>query len=444
MMRIVFFPVILCLLKEPRLSFASDETSPSSIFSTLKGIRNGLRGKIADCDPELDAAPPFIDPCIALPAEDFVWSQVGNDIDGAFEDGHFGASVSLNADATRVAVGENSGFKLFDRFMLVTTGTIDWTIGGNLGSFFEDYVVSLSLSSDGLHLVAGEQETLGKMNVGKVYVFEYVDDTVFWVQSGNTLNGTAGDEFGRSVDISDDGTIIAVGAPSGKYASIYGLNGLTWELKVLQNSGNFGRSVAISSDGKMAAMGLSDPEDGGPGSVYIYEIGNDALIQTITGDMTGDDFGYSLDFANNGTRIVIGAPSGNYVKIFDFDIPSSTFLVSPATLRATEVNSGYGRVVSVSGNGLTVAVGAPDSDVGGENIGKAFTYLVTNCGESKLIGSFSGEETNDNFGYSVDLSDDGSHVALGAINNEGIYTGISGNFNAGHVRIFKRDLVLFL
>lgn len=434
-MRVVSFFSALCVLGNLKKVLAVDAETFSS---ALNKIKNRTWKKLLRCDPQ--AAPPP-DPCIDIPSEEFEWTQVGDDIDGGFEDGHSGISVSINANATRVAIGEYSSLRLYDSILFVDSGATSWTIGGNLGSYFDEYVVSIALSSDGMHMVAGEQETIGKMHVGKVYVFEYVDDTVYWVQSGNSLNGTGDDEFGRSVDISDDGTIIAIGAPNGAYASVYGLVDLTWELKIMESSGNFGRSVAISSDGKMAAMGTPSPEDGGPGSVYIYEIGNDSLIQKIDGDMSGDEFGYSLGFAYNGARIVVGAPSGAYVKIFDFDTSSSQFVASPVILRATAVNSDYGKTVAVSGDGLTVAVGAPDSDEEGENAGKAFTYLVNNCGDSKLIGTFSGEATQDNFGYAVDLNGNGSYVALGAINNEGIFSGVEANNNAGHVRVFKREII---
>ena len=71
---------------------------------------------------------------------------------------------------------------------------------------------SLSLSSDGTILAIGADGNDGNGNqAGHVRVYEW--DGSAWVQRGNDIDGeAAGDNSGNSVSLSSDGTIVAIGA----------------------------------------------------------------------------------------------------------------------------------------------------------------------------------------------------------------------------------------
>ena len=59
----------------------------------------------------------------------------------------------------------------------------------------------------------------------------------------------------------------------------------------------------------------------------------------------------------------------------------------------------------------------------------------SDLGPHTVLGAdIDGEATYDESGYSVSLSSDGSRVAIGAPNNDGIYS--DNNLNIGHVRIY--------
>ena len=91
-----------------------------------------------------------------------------------------------------------------------------------LDTTFKYFGYDVSLSSNGKILAVGAYQAdpprLDGGNAGEVYVYEYrdndgdgVDDT--WVRIGQILEGEdSGDYFGRNVEISRDGTILAVGA----------------------------------------------------------------------------------------------------------------------------------------------------------------------------------------------------------------------------------------
>ena len=96
-----------------------------------------------------------------------------------------------------------------------------------------------------------------------------------------------------------------------------------------------------------------------------------------------------------------------------------------------ETLSGYS--VSISPDGTTVAVGAVFNDDNGSNSGHVRVYENNNGTWTKIGGDIDGEASNDFSGYSVNLSSDGSIVAIGAAYND------DNGSNSGHVRIYKNE-----
>ena len=66
----------------------------------------------------------------------------------------------------------------------------------------------LGLSADGLRVAIGADGSAGA--TGSLRVFDFVGAN--WTQVGETIVGEAGDRIGSSIDISDDGSIVAVSA----------------------------------------------------------------------------------------------------------------------------------------------------------------------------------------------------------------------------------------
>ena len=415
----------------------SQTQQTSSVYHKLKeSVKKTLRG-FSKCNPP-PLQPGFA--CVESITSTYNWTQFGNDIDGVVEDGFLGLSVSMDEGGTRVAMGGKSILMLYDSFVRDFSGTRGWEVSGNLGRFFANYVVSVSLSGDGKHIIAGEQSqmTRSSANIGTVIVFQNNED-LSWTQVGNTLTGQSNDDgFGRSVDISNDGSVIAIGAPYGKYASIYNLEDFTWNLKFKQGSGNFGWSISLASKLNRVAMGAPNEDTSSAGSVYIYNLENNDLIQKIDGSTAGDKFGKSLSMSKNGDRLVVGAPDADYVKIYDMSQEDLTYNELPISLEALS-GIKFGSSVSMSGDGNIVAVGSPGSDDGGNNVGKTFLYFV-GCTSYKEIGSITGEAATDESGYAVAVNGSGNRTALGAFNNEGMFAGVGGAFNAGHVRVFEATI----
>ena len=96
----------------------------------------------------------------------------------------------------------------------------------------------------------------------------------------------------------------------------------------------------------------------------------------ITGETSGERFGYSASISASGDTIVVGAYNaavgGNgyrgYVKVYK--LISGTWTLQGATITGDVINGYFGRSVSISASGDAVVVGAcyADSDTGGAYI----------------------------------------------------------------------------
>ena len=116
-------------------------------------------------------------------------------------------------------------------------------------------------------------------------VYEYSGSS--WSQLGADIDGEAsGDYSGRSVSLSSDGTIVAIGAPyndgngsNSGHVRVYQYSDSSWTQLVLDIDGEAandysGHSVSLSSDGTIVAVGAygNDGNGSDSGHVRVYDI----------------------------------------------------------------------------------------------------------------------------------------------------------------------------
>ena len=334
--------------------------------------------------------------------------QIGNDIDGEAVGDEFGRTVSLSFDGSIIAVGapENDGVNGSNsgHARVYQNTSNNWIqigddIEGEAGS--DSFGFAISLSSDGTILAVGAyRNDSNGTDSGHVRVFQNSGGS--WVQIGADINGEAAfDRFGYSVSLSSDGTILAVGAPFNNGAA--GSN--TGHVRIFEN--NSGTWTQIGSD--------------------------------IDGEAANDQSGFSLDLSSNGTIVAIGAPdndgAGNgagHVRIFQNVLGTWTQIGSDIDSNAGDI--GFGNSVSLSSNGTIVALGSPDADGNGSNTGVTRVYQNISNTWIQIGSDISGEVAQDESGYkdAISLSSNGSIIAIGARFNDGANGAVSGN-----VRIFK-------
>lgn len=269
------------------------------------------------------------------------WIQIGADIDGASAGYRLGRAVSLSSDGNMVAVSApwNSNNGGFSGYVLIYENQ-----GGNwvqIGSAIEgesalDYSgSSLSLSSDGSTVAIGARLNDGNgLNAGHVRVYE--NQAGNWVQVGSDIDGKfPADNFGESVSISSDGSMVAAGAPGNNgYASIYQNQGGNWvqvgtNIEGENSVDNFGQAISISANGNIVAIGGPENEDNGIGSghtrIYKNQGGNWVQVGIdIDGENSSDNSGEAISISADGNVVAIGARDNNdggfgsgHVRVYD-------------------------------------------------------------------------------------------------------------------------------
>eukprot|EP00980_Cylindrotheca_fusiformis_P004246 scaffold918_cov126-Cylindrotheca_fusiformis.AAC.25 len=187
-------------------------------------------------------------------------------------------------------------------------------------------------------------------DVGYVDVFRLNNKTNVWKEIGHIQGLIPGAKFGFSMSISTDGSILAIGSPfydAGRvmvYEYFYGsfqsggqtIEKFEWEQKGMTFTGDnagdqFGYSVALSEDGNSIVIGAPKAYNGvGKMVVFDYALRKwNPYINLPQKDQYGNyqasgNYGASVAMTNFGDSIFIGAPNHkpndelfDYVEFFD-------------------------------------------------------------------------------------------------------------------------------
>lgn len=271
-------------------------------------------------------------------------------------------ATGINGNQADNSTGNSGAVYIFSR-----SGTV-WTqdvyVKASNPDINDQFGISAALSGDGLYAVVGayrEQSSSTGINgnetnnsanaAGAAYVF--VKSGGVWSQQAyvKASNTEAIDQFGRAVDISLDGSTVAVGAAE-EYSSAIGINGdqsdnsapgagaiyvfvrsgTMWSQEVYikasnsQSSDRFGRNMKLSSDGLTIVSGAyledssatgengdeTDNSNSASGATYIFQklLGSWTQRSYIkaTNTDTGDNFGVILAVNSDGSVVVVSAP----------------------------------------------------------------------------------------------------------------------------------------
>tara|TARA_Y100001954_G_scaffold149742_2_gene159219 strand:+ start:2633 stop:8311 length:5679 start_codon:yes stop_codon:yes gene_type:complete len=311
---------------------------------------------------------------------------------------------------------------------------------------------AMKLNADGTIVAIGAWQ--GNNNTGDVTIYKYDNINNIWNKLGDKIVGEAeADKSGYSVALSDDGTIVAIGAydndatdlPTNSqrgHIRVYEWNGNTWNQignDVDGEIGNtrFGWSVSLSANGKILAGGAYLNDGGGKGSgtghVRVYDYVKDRnpewkqLGDDIDGEAVNDYFGDTISLNSDGTIIAIGAPNndGNdttnsqrgHVRVYQYT--NNNWLQMGSDIHGKYLNEYSGKSISLSADGTILVIGAHNYDTPSttNNKGHAYVYKYMKglyASDWVLIGDKYGEEDQDHLGWSVSVSKNGSVFALGA------------------------------
>jgi len=271
-------------------------------------------------------------------------------------------------------------------------------------------------------------------------------------QLGLNIDGnTMGDRLSWSVSLSSDGNRVALGAFTDNddfrgYVRVYENVQGVWTLVGAQIDGEAavdqsGISVAISGDGKRIAIGSTGNDGAGnnSGHVRVFEemSGTWMLVgDNLNGEAAGDSSGRAVSLSASGHRVAIGAigndgagENAGQVRVYE-DI-AGTWVSVGTDIDGEAAGDLSGRALSLSADGLRVAIGARNNDGNGANAGHVRIYEDVNGVWTQLGLDINGESVGDQSGHSVSLNASGNRVAIGAMGND------SNGDNSGHVRVYE-------
>ena len=236
-----------------------------------------------------------------------------------------------------------------------------------------------------------------------------------------------GDSLGFALAISGDGMYMAAGA--GEYAKLYTRSGMDWNM--IQRI-NYARSLDLSHDGSTLAVGS--------GSVYIYDLNNVTGVYDLF-HTTDDVRAHEVSLSGDG--MVVGVTSGSYSGARIYERIGNVF-----QQRGTDIfGYGFDSGIDLNYNGTVVIVGdhywsSDDGNINGGSIGRAavFQWRGEN-GEGSMewmqIGSnFTGDDLDTDLGCEgcLSITYDGLTVAVGASEYDRDY-----RVDRGLVRVYNHD-----
>jgi hypothetical protein len=192
-----------------------------------------------------------------------------------------------------------------------------------------------------------------------------------------------------------------------------------------------------SSSAPSSQLSLQPSSSSAPSSQTSFQYGSSwtQLGQDIDGEAACDYSGRStVSLSADGMSVAVGADgndgngsSSGHVRVYR--LVGSSWTQLGQDIDGEAAGDGAGRSVSLSSDGNTVAVGAPYSIIG-SNSGHARVYRLVGSSWTQLGQDIDGEAAGDWSGYSVSLSSDGNTVAVGAP-----YSIIGSN--SGHARVYE-------
>ena len=343
------------------------------------------------------------------------WLETGF-VEGPGRNAEAGKTLALSKDGSRLAIGapgwEGGQVTIYEESELKRWKIVGEPLSGEdkeEGGFGS----SIAFSADASILAVGDimaDGFNGEKDTGNVRVFKEFNST--WAQLGDAMDGDmTNDLFGWSLDLSSDGTRVA--------ASSLGINGFSGSVQVFDFDGsswipngpsidgeadreNFGSSISLSDDASILAVGATGFTRGGSevgvGRVRVFELDEisktwDQMGQSLEGVNRFDSFGSSVALSSAGLTLAIGGPehnllgeNGGHVQVLKFDGSEWIQIGSDLGQFDPDKSGGqYGFSVALSSNGTRVAGGAPYFNFNGfvSHVGQVIVFDVVDIDEEE-------------------------------------------------------------
>lgn len=316
------------------------------------------------------------------------------------------------------------------------------------GAANQDYFgwpVKFSVNGEYFYSSAYYDDDKGE-NSGSVFVYKRGTNGQYsQVQKLTASDGAAGAGFGSSLSVTDNGSVLAIGAYQADSLAgsvyVFRLNGtsyiqqqkLTFSTRTAGDG--FGYSISVSDDGlTLAACAFSEN--------YQYTKGGAVFIYTRTAITSnfgttpfrldppsyghGDYFGFSTSLSGNGQVLLIQNYGGyNYI----YTRSGNNWTLLQTIVLPSDGNVQYfGNTTTVSKDGRFLVMGSPAED---NSRGAVYIYIRQPAGTYSLSQKLVAKERESgaSFGYCVSMSGDSGVLVIGA----------TGNRNSGSVYVFGKS-----
>ena len=345
----------------------------------------------------------------------------------------------------------------------------------------DNFGISVSISNDGLTALIGAYgwDTTSTNGEGAAYIFTRSGETWTQTQRLEASDQQVGDRFGYSVDIDSSGEYAIIGAyleddkgsQAGAAYIFKDSSGTFVEKQKLTASDglandNFGYHVSISDSSATAVIGAYSKDYmtylpsgntkyntvSNAGAAYVFKQTNDvwsefSKIQASDAE-TNDNFGISVSISGDASKVLVGAyqedtGANNNGRAYSFNVNSQNTEPYPIIWRQEQrleasdkgASDLFGGSVAIDSDGFTALIGAYGWDTtstNGEGAAYVFRRTGSNWSQDERLEA-SDQQVGDRFGYSVDLSKDGTCAIIGA------YLEDDKGSQAGAAYIFKDD-----
>ncbi|MBN2550018.1 MAG: hypothetical protein JXB15_12720 [Anaerolineales bacterium] len=268
------------------------------------------------------------------------WSQQRKLTISVHEGDQMGSAVALSDDGNVALIGAPmatvGGQSAQGMALIFTRSGINWTQTGiyvsPTGTAGDNFGTAVAMNGGGFTALVSSTETVsGHANQGAVYLLVYSGGA--WTVGSPIVasDGQAEDYFGISVAINDGGNLALIGAflkdINGKvdqgaaYIFQYNLGSWTGRMFTEGDAGdNFGKSVAISDLGTIYLVGAMRADIQGradQGKAYLFSNQNNdwtalRAIFTAQDGKSSDYLGHSVSINGGGNMALLGAPGHNW------------------------------------------------------------------------------------------------------------------------------------
>ncbi len=386
------------------------------------------------------------------------WTQVGQTIYGQNEEDYIGLEneVAINTDGSIIAVASDKHNNYTGQVRVFQYDGTTWTqlgsdIDGEASS--DNFGTCIALSADGHILAVGAPNNGGNgTHSGEVKIYQYNESTSEWELLGSPIYGEGEENYcGLHISLSNDGYTVAVSSPYNDVAGenagevrVFHYDGNAWQQVgntiYGENAGEKIGNLSLNGDGTILAIGSNFNSDYS-GFVRVYKLVNDTWTMQgseITGE-AAQDYSSIIALSDDGLTLAIGAygndnngDAAGCVRVFYFD--GATWTQIGQDINGDAEGDWFGGAVDISDDGSRVAVGAFRNNTGGEWAGQAKVFQLIDDDWQQIGEPITGSNDNDGLGQSIAISGNGQRIIVGIPRSDG-----NGN-NSGAAQVYESPI----